>query len=210
MCYHFAIKATADKVTKRFNADFDFTILLGPEQVYNGFTHPQTPVISNIQPEKISLFHWGLIPDWAKDISIRKNTLNARIETIREKSAFKDAVNNRCLVLASSFYEWQWLSKDGKNKLKYEIKSAEQDIFAFAGIWNEWTDEQSGEILPTYSIVTLEANELMATIHNTKKRMPLVLTKATEQAWLQGISIEEIQQVTIELEAVAQKDPELF
>ncbi len=210
MCYHFSIKAKPDKVTKRFNADFDFTILLEQEQVYNGFAYPQTPIITNHPPKIISSYHWGLLPAWANDTTIRKNTLNARTETIREKPAFRDSVDNRCLVIATSFFEWQWLSKDGKHKLKHEIKSAEEEIFAFAGIWNHWVDKQTGELIPTYSILTVEANELMATIHNTKKRMPLVLNKADEQKWLDGISVDEIIKPAIHLTATALKDPELF
>jgi putative SOS response-associated peptidase YedK len=62
------------------------------------------------------LYSWGLIPNWAKDDSIRKNTLNAKIETIHEKPSFRDVIQHRCLVLIDGFYEWKWLDEKGKHK----------------------------------------------------------------------------------------------
>ena len=131
----------------------------------------------------------GLIPFWAKDDSIKQYTLNAKIETLNEKPAFKNSVKNRCLVIADGFYEWKWLDEKGRKKQKYLITLPDSDLFAFAGIWSEWQNKSTGEIINSYSIITTEANELMAEIHNSKKRMPVILTKKNEKDWLGGEEI---------------------
>jgi putative SOS response-associated peptidase YedK len=153
---------------------------------FNGFTYPKTPVISNQNPDEIILMNWGLIPSWAKDRSIQAYTLNAKIETLDEKPSFKNNIKNRCLILTDGFREWQWLDPKGKQKQAYLISRPNNALYSFAGIWSEWTDIDSGEIIRSYSMVTTEANELMAEIHNHKKRMPIILREDQEHAWLSG------------------------
>ena len=147
----------------------------------------------------IQPFTWGLIPFWSKDNTIQQYTLNAKIETLAEKPSFKHSINKRCLVIADGFYEWQWLDPKGKNKQKYIITLPDNGLFAFGGIWSEWVNKATGEIINTYSIVTTQANELMCEIHNSKKRMPVILTPEFEQAWLGGTNTKEFEQIEIEL-----------
>lgn len=154
---------------------------------FNAFTHPQAPVITNDAPDKVQLLQWGLLPHWAKDKTIQNSTLNARIETIHEKPSFRDCVNQRCLIPADGFYEWQWLDEKGKNKQKYHIHIPDEELFYFAGLWSKWTDKQTGELLKTYTILTSEANPLMAETHNTKKRMPIIVQD--EKEWLESGNI---------------------
>ena len=86
--------------------------------IYNGFTYPKCPVVSSENTKLIKHYQWGLIPFWAKDDSIKAYTLNAKIETIKEKPSFKGCIKNRCLVIVDGFYEWQWLDPKGKkNKI---------------------------------------------------------------------------------------------
>ena len=146
---------------------------------------PSLPVIIDENPKIITHFNWGLIPSWANDDKIRAVTLNAKVETLEEKASFKEVINNRCLVIANGFYEWQWLDAKGKNKIKYEIGHENEELFAFAGIYSKWLNGNTGNIVNTFSIVTTEANPLMAEIHNIKKRMPIILKKEDEQRWLQ-------------------------
>ena len=185
MCFHSQQSHSAQTLEHRFNAKFENVEQYQPS-IYNGFQFPQTPVITNKEPNTIQLFQWGLIPFWAKDDSIKKFTLNARIETIAEKPAFKNSINNRCLILADGFFEWQWLDEKGKRKQKYLISLPDNEPFAFAGLWSGWTDKQTGEVIHSYSILTTEANELMSKIHNSKKRMPVIVAKENEQFWLGG------------------------
>ena len=125
------------------------------------------------------------MPKWAKDKKFQANTLNARLETLSEKPSFRNVLGNRCLVPAEGFVEWQWQDPKGKEKVKYLIEINESPIFTFAGLWSEWVNENTGEIIPTYTIITTEANELMAKIHNTKKRMPVILHPDFEKNWLE-------------------------
>src|SRR5690606_2818733 len=127
------------------------------------------------KPTLIQHYNWGLIPSWSKDEEIKKLTLNARIETIKEKPSFKNLINKRCLVIANGYYEWQWLDSKGKNKIKYEIGIGNDDLFAFAGLYSQWVNNSTGEIKDTYSIVITKANQLMAEIHNTKKIKQIIL-----------------------------------
>lgn len=185
MCFYFKLSKTAIELQNRFNARFEIVDQYRPA-IFNGFQFPKTPVILNSEPGIIQLLNWGLIPHWAKDNSIRKNTLNGRIETINEKPAFRNSVKNRCLILVDGFYEWQWLDSKGKNKKKFFISVPGDEAFALAGLWSEWVDKNSGEIVKTYTILTTAANELMSIIHNSKKRMPVVLNSDNEKDWLNG------------------------
>lgn len=184
MCFHTVQSKLAKQVEKRFNARIKDANLFKPQTHINGFDFPKTPVIIDENPTEILHYNWGLIPSWAKDDTIKKMTLNARIETLDEKPSFRNSVNKRCLVIANGFYEWQWHDTKGKNKTKYEIGIANNELFAFAGIYSQWINEVSGEVKDTYSIVTTEANELMSEIHNIKKRMPVVLKPEDETKWL--------------------------
>lgn len=184
MCFHTIQSKLAKQVEKRFNARIKEANLFKPQTHINGFDFPKTPVIIDENPTEILHYNWGLIPSWAKEDTIKKMTLNARIETLDEKPSFRNSVNKRCLVIANGFYEWQWHDTKGKNKTKYEIGIGNEDLFAFAGVYSEWKDDVSGEVRNTYSIVTTEANELMSEIHNIKKRMPIVLKPEDEIKWL--------------------------
>lgn len=191
MCFHTIQSKLATQIEKRFKAKIKDVQEFAPQEHINGFAFPKTPIITNKNPEIIEHYNWGLIPHWAKDDQIRKMTLNAKIETVDEKPSFRDVVTQRCLVLANGFYEWQWLDSKGKNKVKYEIGIGNEDLFAFAGLYSHWTDTTTGEIKNTYTIVTTEANELMAEIHNIKKRMPVILRPEDELKWLGQAPIRE-------------------
>lgn len=186
MCFYSAVSAEAVKIEHRFKAKFKHPQDFKPSTILNGFAHPKTPVITNQKSQEIQLFEWGLLPSWAKDRSLQKNSLNARIETLSEKPMFKNVLQNRCLVIATGFYEWQWLDEKGKNKQRYFLSFPNQEIFAFAGLWNEWVDQLTGEIVGTYTIITTEAQGIMREIHNAKMRMPFALLPNQEQAWLHG------------------------
>ena len=186
MCY--TVKQTSDaiKLINRFKVDFPNQSDLLQADILSGFTYPLIPVITQAKSNEIELFNWGLIPGWSRDKEFRKNTLNAKIETIAEKPSFRDSIHKRCLVLIDGFYEYQWLDEKGKSKQKYLMSMPDDEPFALAGLWNTWTDFSSGEILNTFTILTTEANAQMAEIHNTKKRMPILLSKDQEFDWLNG------------------------
>jgi putative SOS response-associated peptidase YedK len=200
MCYHTTQKKTKKELAERFKVELNKDLDISGE-LFNGFTFPKTPVISSKKKNKIELFQWGLIPNWSKDKSIQQYTLNAKIETLDEKPSFKNSIQQRCLILADGFMEWQWLDKKGKTKQQFHISLPNKDAFTFAGIWSEWLDDKTGEIISTYSMVTTEANKLMSEIHNTKKRMPIILTPQNEQDWLNGKNYKDFAKCDIELKA---------
>lgn len=200
MCYHYQLEEEAERLEELFNAVFESESPYEKNH-FNAFNFPRTPVIANSKPDLIQEYYWGLIPSWAKDDSIRKYTLNAKVETLQEKPSFKNVINNRCLVLADGFTEWQWLDPKGKKKQAYVITLPDEEPFAFAGLWSEWMNPADGQSIFTYTIVTTEATGLMAEIHNSKKRMPIILSKEQESEWLAKINHKEFSHNQIELKA---------
>lgn len=129
---------------------------------------------------------WGLIPYFAKGIAPKYSTINARIESVTTAASYRGpwSRGQRCLVVASGFYEWQ-LQEDGKTKIPYYIHLNDQAIFAFAGLWDASYTER-GEKIESCTHLTLPANRLLQSIHNTKHRMPAILAREDRQAWLEG------------------------
>lgn len=187
MCFSSKLTKSQKEIVKRFDAEIDDYLKNNFMQGnFNAFDHPKTPIIC--KSGFIETGEWGLIPSWAKDKSFQNKTVNARIETIAEKPSFKSSINNRCLIIADGFYEWQWLDTKGKNKQKYLLSMPDNELFTFAGLYSDWKNPLTNQIIRTYTIITTEANELMAQIHNSKKRMPVVL--ANENAWLNSSVLE--------------------
>ena len=179
MCYRVQINADKIKLQKRFNATFQDSELEFVGGEINGFSHPNLPVIIDRNSTIIQPMEWGLLPSWAADKSFQKNTLNCKIETAAVKPTFKNSLNQRCLILVSGFYEWKHVTEGKKIvKQKFLLTSPNQDFFTLAGLYNNWNGTN------TFTILTTEANELMAEIHNTKKRMPVVLKQQEEALWL--------------------------
>ena len=121
------------------------------------------------------------MPFWAKDPTIGNRMINARAETVAEKPAYRAAYRHRrCIVLADGFYEWQ--PREG-GKVPYFISLASGEPFALAGLWERWKDRNSEDRLETATLITMQANDFMASLHH---RMPLVLDRATADEWLAG------------------------
>lgn len=155
---------------------------------YNIAPGQTMPVITNSgEGNQLELMRWGLIPVWAKDMSIGYKMINARAETLADKPTWKRPFKSqRCLVPASGFYEWQ---KSGKEKTPYYIHLKDQELFAFAGLYDSWTDHSTGEVIHSYSIITTNPNPLMRPIHD---RMPAILDKSKENDWLNPDANEDV------------------
>ena len=120
---------------------------------------------------------WGLIPSWTKDLKGPK-PINARSESVASNGMFRGPFRKRrCLVIADGFYEWK---KTGGNKQPYYIGMTDEKPFAFAGLWDEWTNPE-GEIIESCTLLTTTPNELVKTIHN---RMPVILPTSGYATWL--------------------------
>ncbi len=185
MCYYVQQSALKIDIKRRFNAKFDNELNLLTSDYINGFSYPNLPIILDTKPDIITNnYTWGLLPEWAKDAEFRKNTLNARIETIDEKASYKNITQNRCLIIATAFYEWHWNDEKGKSKEKYQINSQEDEIFTFAGLYSKWINPETVEEKNTFTMLTTTANQVMQYVHNHKKRMPIILKKVDEMKWL--------------------------
>ena len=122
---------------------------------------------------------WGLVPHWAKDLSMGAKLINARSDSLAEKPAFREAlVKRRCIIPASGFFEWQG---SGAAKTPWYITSAkEAEPLSFAGLWERWKSPD-GEWLRSATIITTDANKGLSHLHH---RMPVILTRADVETWL--------------------------
>lgn len=186
MCYNVSTKKVSKETEKQFKAKIEPEIPLTTNYYVSGFTQTLVPIISAKNPEIITAFNWGLIPDFckneldAKDMQLK--TLNAKSETAFTLPSFKNSIREkRCLVLVDGFYEWRTI---GKQKYPYFIHYKDSEVFAMGGIFNDWVNKQTGEVKHTFSIITTPSNALMSKIHNEKMRMPFILPKGMEHQWL--------------------------
>jgi len=142
-------------------------------------TDPVYAVAEYGDERMLGTFHWGLLPWWSKDRKMAARSINARVETVAQRPAFRDSFQNRrCLIPADGFYEWQ---PRPKGKLPHYIYAANRSPLAFAGLWATWKDPKTGERLRTCTILTGEPDHLVEPIHD---RMPVALTPDSWDRWL--------------------------
>ncbi len=192
MCGRSSLTKTQKEIEQRFNATFysDDLVKYNPLPNYNVAPSHFHPVITGEDPTHIQLFKWGLIPFWAKDQKIAFKMINARKETLLEKASFKPAVEKRrCIVPLDGFYEWK--NQSGQ-KVPFRIKTTNTEIFSVAGMWEKWVSPEGDDIF-TFTLITQEANELVASIHD---RMPAILLPEQEKIWLdQDIPVKDLIQM---------------
>jgi len=178
MCGRYRLSRRKQVVEEYFDAESDESewtprFNIAPSQ--------PVPVIRQNPKEpfrELSLMRWGLIPSWAKDASVAARMINARSETAGTKPAFRDPLTNRrCLIPADGFYEWQ---RTGKVKQPYCFEVNDGELFAFAGIWDRWTDP-SRNTVETCSILTTSPNAVTSAVHD---RMPVILDRESYDIWL--------------------------
>lgn len=180
MCFHTSNTKSTKQLQKRFSSKFKDKTTYEPTYHLNGFDYGNQYIITLKESGSIAPAMWGLLPtDFNNVNAFRKNfnTLNAKSETVLDSKLYKEAIRERrCLILADGFYE----SKHVNNKVyPHYIKYENNDAFAFAGIYNKHNEDKY-----SCTILTMEANPFIADIHNTKKRMPLILDKDYESNWL--------------------------
>ena len=130
---------------------------------------------------RLGTFKWGLVPFWAKDPGSGARMINARVETLLDKPAFRRPFERyRCIIPADGFYEWT-PAADGKKKQPWYIHRADGDVLAIAGLWSSWHPKDGGERLTTCTIITGDPNDVVRPLHD---RMPVVLPPSAWEAWL--------------------------
>ncbi|MBS1952217.1 MAG: SOS response-associated peptidase [Bacteroidetes bacterium] len=156
----------------------------------NGFDYLPTPIITAGDPANFKLFKWGLIPFFVSDkdkaMVLRTQTLNCISEEMYEKPSFRDAAKNaqRCLIPVTGFFEWRWLDETGTVKIPYYITFRDYQLRSMAGLYSRWKDKATDEYYYSYTVLTCPANSVLEYVHNSKKRMPVLIAKEDEQAWL--------------------------
>ena len=139
------------------------------------------PIYTNTQVYTYA--HFGLIPSWAKERSSMQ--INARSETVFEKSSFKEAYKQRrCLIPLNGYFEWKKDATSKKSKAHF-IVSSSGDYFVFAGIYESWYDNVLNRPILTCALLTTEPNETIATLHD---RMPVILESHQWELWLDAKS----------------------
>lgn len=193
MCGRYSESEKLEVIEERFDLQIDKKY----KPNYNASPGNVLPVIINKAPKKLTFMQWTLLPHWSKERKIKYSTFNAKAEELTDKPSFRSLITTkRCLVPASGFYEWKDVTaqemdmfgqpivkpKTKKEKQIYFINLKSDELFAMAGLWDEWVDQKTGEVVPSFTIITTAANELVKPIH--PERMPVILTRETEKLWL--------------------------
>lgn len=181
MCGRFTLTANPTVVQDAFSLT---TIPDGIEPRYNVAPTQPVAVITNEDASALTFHRWGLVPSWAKDITIGNKLINARAETAHEKPSFRAAFKRRrCLIPTTGFYEWK---KTGGAKAPHFIHLRDEPVFAFAGLWEVWYSPE-GDQLRTCTILTTDANAMMTPLHD---RMPVILNPSDYALWLSKDELE--------------------
>jgi putative SOS response-associated peptidase YedK len=188
MCARYTLRTPLSVLSQQFL--FDLGDLPPELTLAPRYNVAPTQTVAVVRPDRegrrqLALLRWGLIPIWAKDTKIASSLINARAETVAEKPAFRTGfARRRCLVLADGYFEWK---KVGKQKQPLYFRMRDERPFAFAGLWECWRgpDRTAEQPLETCTIITTQANELSAEIHD---RMPVILDERDYDRWLEPAS----------------------
>lgn len=196
MCGRYAASTHPDRLIEIFDVDEvpDGLPAVGPEGLaewsrprWNIAPTDMVPAVLERAREQVDVrlltgLRWGLVPSWSKTPNAGARMINARLETVDTKPAFRKAfASRRCLLPADGYYEWQAVSRHGRSyKQPYFIVPA-QGLMVMAGIYEFWRDQTGGDWLVTCAIITTQAADDLGTIHD---RMPVQVTRQDWDAWL--------------------------
>lgn len=165
---------------------------------------PTQPLLALAEEEGATgfrTFRWGLVPFWAKDLTIGNRMINARAETVTEKPAYRTSfAKKRCLIVIDGFYEWK-AATGGKRPHRIRLRTGAP--FTLAGLWDRW--DRGPEVVESCTILTTSANAAMAPIHD---RMPVIVEEADRARWLSGSS--EPEDLTTLLRSYPREDLEVY
>jgi putative SOS response-associated peptidase YedK len=177
MCGRFTLHHSADEIAARFDAESQPL-----EPRYNVAPTQAVTVVTQNGVRHVAQYRWGLVPAWAPDLAIGNKMINARVETVAEKPAYRSAFRKRrCLIPADGFYEWKEADNPGEGgRTPMYFHRQDKAVFALAGLWDEWRDK-AGTPFRSCTIITGTPNPLVAPVHD---RMPIILNPENESAWL--------------------------
>ena len=175
MFERYSIAATPQQVSDHFSVDV-------PAQYkprYNAGPTHLLPVITHQNPDGVSFFYWGAIPQWIKNKNISEKLINIRVESFEDKPALKKKLMRfRCIIPLDGFYCWKKIGK--KAAIPYRFFLRDKGLMSMPGLWEEFEDEQ-GETHHTFSIITTMANKQVKPVND---RMPVLLNDMTVSQWL--------------------------
>lgn len=177
MCNRYRLTHSERYLAARFQASGE----INDTPRYNIAPTQTVLTVRREQGQKVRRFtkmRWGLIPHWAKGVSIGTRTLNARSETVTKTPAFRDSIlTKRCLIPADGFYEWRAM---GRVMQPFCFEVGEGDVFALAGLWDEWRSPD-GKVIESCTILTTTPNSLVSDMHD---RMPVIVPPEKYEVWL--------------------------
>lgn len=175
MCGRYSLSKSKIDLEERFQAE----MLTDFKPRYNIAPTQLVPVITSQSPKGFSFFYWGITPDFGKNKPVSQKLINAKAESVHEKASFKSSFKQRrCIIPADGFYEWKRLGK--KTKIPYRFTLRDDELFAFAGIWEEY-ENVNGDTQHTFLVLTTTPNEVVSEVHD---RMPVIISKEMEKKWL--------------------------
>ena len=192
MCSRFALMVKPSELQTEFDLDYVPPQLSPSEDYYPG---RGIPAVVNAAERVVEILYWGLIPPWAKDISIARHTFNARSETLREKTSFRMAYQRRrCLIPATAYYEWRAVND---RKVQYKFSLRDTKIFMMAGLWEYWVDPSGNEVYSA-AVVTCPAGRGLEAYHD---RMPVVFDRYNCWQWMEDRPLDELDQMMAPVDA---------
>lgn len=175
MLTNFSIAAEPQKIADQFSTKL-------PENykpTFNACPTQELPIITSANPETLTLVHWGSTEAFSKSKSVSDKLLFARVEDIQTKSSLKkNFASKRCVILADSFYAWKEIAK--KEKVPYRFSIGDNEVFAIAGLWDSFEDD-NGETVNTFMMITTPAS---STVQDVSDRMPAILNEDLLIEWL--------------------------
>ncbi len=186
MCFTVNVNLVKEEIEERYGVNFPGKYRYEPSYYYHAFGLPELPAICSGDPASVRFLKWGLVPSWTATDNdaeeIRLKTFNARAESIDRKPSFSSSFKSkRCIIPVRGFYEWQHTAN---GKIPWYIYGSDDEIISLAGLYSEWVHSSTGELWSTFTVITTDANKMMAEIHNSKKRMPAILNREDEKKWV--------------------------
>ena len=182
MCGRFTLTRSAAEIAEHFGlgelAEFAPRFNVAPTQ--------EAPIVRvrSSGERVLERRRWGLVPPWAKDVAVGARMINARVESVAERPAFRDALRRRrCLVPADGFYEWQ--GRAGRRR-PHHLTLPGGGLFAIAGLYERWLGP-GGEAVDSFTLLTRPARAAVAALHD---RMPLIVDPSGYAAWLDRTATE--------------------
>ncbi|NOT73837.1 MAG: SOS response-associated peptidase [Cyclobacteriaceae bacterium] len=183
MFIRYSLTGSRTEIANRFSVDIPEAY----QPKYNAAPTHLLPVITQDSQEGVSFFYWGAPPSWANKKPLGEKIINSRLDLVAEKSVLlKKLREKRCLIPADGFYEWKRAGK--KTSIPYRFTLKDKDMFAIAGLWEEYDDEK-GEMHHTFTVITTEANSFVTPVTD---RMPVIVSPEIGKMWLQSANEDEL------------------